>query len=568
MFDALTKGFRAARNKLTGLAELSEDNIDQALRDVRLSLLEADVELGVVKKFLARVKEQAIGQIIQLRAKDGERKVEISPSDAFIKICNDELVRMMADDQGQQINYAPKGQPTIVMMVGLQGQGKTTTSAKLARLYSREGKRVLLVAADLQRPAAIEQLEVLGQKVNVPVFKLPGGTPQEVCQKALQVAKVQKRDLIIFDTAGRLAIDEKLMQELADIKRDAQPHNILLVANAAIGQNALQTAKAFHDRLGLTGAVLTMLDGDARGGAALSIREVTGVPIKFAGVGESMDKLEAFRPDGMASRILGFGDIVGLVNDFQSVVDQKKAEEDAARMLKGRFTFDDFLEQVSTIQKMGPLQDLFDKMPFFSEGMPEGMKVDDRELDRVRAMIHSMTKEERETSGLFAQQPNRVKRVAKGSGRTEQEVSELIEKFNWMSQFMGGIGKQVGLLSKIPGAKQLAMAKRLKDMLGGKGGDKALASIAQEMIQSGVAGPGGMGGLPGGGGFPGMPGGGGFPGLPGMGAGGMPNIDPDMLANLFGGGTGSGGASKPADKDKNKKARKQPRQARKKARRK
>ncbi len=561
MFDALTKGFRAARQKLTGLAELTEDNIDQALRDVRLSLLEADVELGVVKKFLARVKEKSLGQIVLTRASTTEKKLEIAPSDAFIKICQDELIRMMSDEQGQQINYAPKGQPTIVMMVGLQGQGKTTTSAKLARMFSREGKRVLLVAADLQRPAAIEQLEILGQKVGVPVFKLPGGTPVEVCQKALAIAKVQKRDLVIFDTAGRLAIDERLMQELADIKRETQPQNILLVANAAIGQNALQTAKAFHDRLGLHGAVLTMLDGDARGGAALSIREVTGVPIKFAGVGESMEKLEPFRPDGMASRILGFGDIVGLVNDFQQVVDEKKAQEDALRMLKSRFTFDDFLEQISTIQKMGPLQDLFDKMPFFPQGLPEGVKVDDRELDRVRAIIHSMTKGEREDSTLFAKQPTRIKRVAKGSARTEQEVSELIEKFDWMKQFMGGIGKQVGLLSKIPGAKQLAMAKRLKDMMNVKGGDNALASIAQEMIESGVAGGGGGGG----GGFPGMPGG--FPGF-GGGAGGMPGIDENMLASLFGGGAAGGAKKKPDDKDKKKKQRKQERQARKKSRRK
>ena len=433
------------------------------------------------------------------------------------------------------------------MMVGLQGQGKTTTSAKLARLYARQKKRVLLVAADLQRPAAIEQLEVLGKKAEVPVFKLPGATPVEVCRKALALAKAQKRDLVIFDTAGRLAIDDKLMSELEEIKSETQPTNIFLVVNAAIGQNALQTAQTFHDRLALTGAVLTMLDGDARGGAALSIREVTGVPIKFAGVGESIEKLEAFRPEGMASRILGFGDIVGIVKDFEDVVDQKKAEQDAMRMLRERFTFDDFLEQISTIQKMGPLKDLMEKLPFFPDGMPQDVNVDDRELDRVRAMIHSMTKPEREDSALFAKQPGRLKRVAKGSGHTEQEVSELIQKFNWMKSFMGGIGKQVGMLSKIPGAKQLAMARRLRDMVSVQGENAAMASIATEMLEAGVAG--------------------GFPGMPGMGGEGG-GLNEEMLASLFGGGvTGGADRKKAGERDKKKKQRKQERQARKKSRR-
>lgn len=546
MFDALTKGFRAARQKLTGLAELSEDNIDQALRDVRLSLLEADVELGVVKKFLARVKEQSLGQVVQVRASAGGKAMEVSPGDVFIKICQDELVRMMRDERGEEINWAPKGQPTVVMMVGLQGQGKTTTSAKLARLFTRQGKRVLLVAADLQRPAAIEQLKVLGQRVDVPVYSQTGVSPVEVCKRALQVAKVQKRDVVIFDTAGRLAIDAPLMQELADIKRETGPQNILLVVNAAIGQNALQTAQTFHERLGLTGVVLTMLDGDARGGAALSIREVTGVPIKFAGVGESIDKLEPFRPDGMASRILGFGDIVGLMNDFTSVVDQKKAERDALRMLRDQFTFDDFLDQISTIQKMGPLKDLFEKMPFFPDGMPQDVNIDERQLDQVRAMIQSMTKAERSDSSLFAKQPGRIKRVARGSGRTEEEVADLIEKFNWMKGLMGGIGKQAGLLSKIPGAKQLAMARRLREMVKVQGQDQAISSLATEMLEAAVAG-------------------GGAPGLPGMSPGGM-QFTPDFLQSLFGGGAGA--KKKPDDRDKKKKQRKQERQARKKGRRK
>ncbi len=546
MFDALTKGFRAARQKLTGLAELTEDNIDQALRDVRLSLLEADVELGVIKRFLAYVKEQALGQIVTIRAASEKRKVEISPGDAFVKICQDELVRMMSDSAGEEIHYARKGEPTIVMLVGLQGQGKTTTAAKLARLYTKDGKRVLLVAADLQRPAAIDQLKVLGDKVGVPVFSMTGVTPVDVCTKALAVAKVQKRDLLIFDTAGRLAIDEPLMNELAEIKRITSPQNILLVVNAAIGQNALQTAKTFHEKLGLTGAVMTMMDGDARGGAALSIREVTSVPIKFSGVGEGIDKIEPFRAEGVASRVLGLGDVVGLMKDFSEVVDEKKAEESAMRMLRDRFTLDDFLEQISMIQKMGPLGELFEKMPFFQDGMPEGFTPDERELDRVRAMIHSMTKAEREDSALFEKQPTRVARVAKGSGRAEQEVKDLLEKFNFMKGLMGSIGKSAGLLGKIPGARQLAMARKLKGMVRVQGQNEAISSLATEMLEAAVAG----------GNMPAM-------------AGGMPQLDSDFLANLFGGGGGGTPVRrKPEDRDKKKKQRKQERQARKKSRRK
>ncbi len=572
MFDALAKGFRAAREKLTGVAELSEDNIQGALQDVRRSLLEADVELGVAKRFLARVKEQALGQTVALRAQHDGKKVSVTAADHFIKICSDEMVRLMSDEGGQDIIEAPKGQPTVIMMVGLQGQGKTTTSAKLARMYSRQGKKVLLVAADLQRPAAVEQLEVLGKKVDVPVLK-PARmdlSPVEVCKQGLAVAKVQKRDVVIFDTAGRLAVDEKLMQELADIKRDCAPQNILLVSNAAAGQNTLATATAFHERLGLTGAVMTMLDGDARGGGALSIREVTGVPIKFVGTGEHMDRLEPFRADGMASRILGFGDVIGLYNDFKNVVDEKEAANNAMRMLRDQFTFDDFLQQIGTIRKMGPLKDLLEKIPFASEAMSQGMNVDEREFDRIEAMVKSMTKAERADSSLF-KQPGRIERVAKGSATTPEQVKELVEKFDFMKGFMGNIGKQVGLLSKLPGAKQLAMARQLKKMLGAEGGDAALQNLAKEMVEAGVAG-GGKGGMPG---FPGMPGMGGMPGLPGMGGmpgmgGGMP--DAEALAAMLGGGAGGDSATgprkKPDDKDKKKQARKAERDARKKARRK
>ncbi len=499
MFDSLTKGFRAARQRLTGMAELSEDVIDQALRDVRVSLLEADVELGVVKRFLARVREKMLGRVVQVRAEHQGKKLNIAPEQIFVKACEEELTAMMADNDPEPLREAPKGNPTVVMMVGLQGQGKTTTSAKLARLYAKEGKKVLLVAADLQRPAAVEQLTVLGNKINVPVFSVPGATPVEVCRRAVAVARVQKKDLVILDTAGRLAIDTTLMGELQAIKDETKPQNILLVVNAAIGQNALATAQAFHETLGLTGVALTMLDGDARGGAALSIREVTGVPIKFAGMGETVEQLEAFRPDGMASRILGMGDIIGIVNDFNRVVtDTKKVEEDAQRMLQGNFTFDDFVQQISMIQQMGPLKELFEKMPFFSEMLPQDVNIDDRELDRVKAMIASMTAQERRDPDVFKNQQGRVQRVAKGSGRKPEDVAELIAKFMMMREMMGGIGKQAGFLSKLPGAKQLAMARRLREMVRVQGENAAMSTLMQEMLEAAVAGngaPGGPGGM-------------------------------------------------------------------------
>ncbi len=542
MFEALTKGFRAARQKLTGLAELSEDNIDQALRDVRLSLLEADVELGVIKRFLSRVREKMLGQVVRIRAEHQGNRLTISPGEVFIKACQDELVAMMSPPDTEELRWASKGNPTVVMMVGLQGQGKTTTSAKLARMYARQGKKVLLVAADLQRPAAVEQLTVLGGQVQVPVFSVGGGTPVEVCRRALAVARVQKKDLVILDTAGRLAIDTLLMNELQEIKAETKPGNIVLVVNAAIGQNALGTAQTFHDTLGITGVALTMLDGDARGGAALSIREVTGVPVRFAGVGEGMDKLEAFRPDGMASRILGMGDVVGLVNQFQEVVDQKDAERDVQRFFKGQFTFDDFLKQVETLQRMGPIKDLIEKMPFLSEGLPPDAQLDDRELDKVRAMISSMTRDERARAELFVEAPGRVKRVAQGAGVQHQDVAELIVKFTMMRDLIGGIGKQASFLQRMPGAKQLAMARRLRDMVKLRGGsDQVMAGLAQEMLEAAVAGS--------------------PMGMPGSG-------DPgDLMAALMG-GAGDTPRRSALTTDRKKDKRKQERQARKKNRRK
>ena len=366
----------------------------------------------------------------------------------------------MMNHEGDPIRFADKGKRTGIMMVGLQGSGKTTTCAKLARALVKDGHKPLLVAADMQRPAAVEQLRVLGGQIDVPVFNVDGATPLDICKAAEAEAKRLGRDVIIYDTAGRLAIDEPLMQELGDIKSAVSPDNIFLVIDAMIGQDAVKTAAAFNERLGITGAVLTKLDGDARGGAALSVKEVTGAPILFSGVGEGTDKLEEFRAEGMAGRILGMGDVVGLMKDFEGVVDQKKAEEDAMRMMSGEFSLDDFLQQIRTIQKMGSLKDLVERIPGLGGMMPPGVDLDDKELVRIEAMIQSMTREEKRDPNALVREPGRVKRIARGSGCPEQAVTELVQKFLFMRQMMGGFGQNLGMMGNIPGLRNIAMGSR------------------------------------------------------------------------------------------------------------
>jgi signal recognition particle subunit SRP54 len=535
MFDALAKGFKAARNRLAGLTELTEKNVDTALREVRVSLLEADVELGVVKAFLARVKEKALGEVVRTRAKvQSGKTVNVSASDVFVKICHDELVALMSASEGSPVVFAPKGQPTGVMMVGLQGSGKTTTCAKIARLLQKEGHRPLLVAADMQRPAAVEQLKILGQQIGVPVYNVPDASPLDICRSGLAQARAAAHDVVVYDTAGRLAIDEPLMLELADIKVAVSPGNILLVVDAMIGQDAVKTSKAFHDRLSITGVVLTKLDGDARGGAALSIREVTGAPVRFVGVGEALDKLEEFRPEGMASRVLGMGDVVGLMKDFEEVIDEKDAAEQAMKLLEGKFSLDDFLEQIRMIQKMGSIKDLLAKMPGMGDMLPPGANIDEGELGRVEAIIQSFTKFERRDPYALIREESRVVRIAKGSGQPEAQVKELVQKFLFMKQMMDGLGSNLGMLGRMPGMKNIAMAKQLRKQMQG-------------------------GGLPGMG-MPGM-------GLPGMGMPGMPGFGmPGMTP-----GTGeSMTRMKPlstAEKNARKAARKREKDARRKSRR-
>jgi signal recognition particle subunit SRP54 len=505
VFEALTKGFREAQNRLAGLTELNQKNVQAALKEVRLSLLEADVELGVVKRFLATVEEKALGQTVQTRVRHSGETHKVSAGDQFVRICHDELVAMM-DYEGEPVTFASSG-PTSVMMVGLQGSGKTTTTAKLARWFEKQGKAPLLVAADMQRPAAVEQLKVLGEQLNVPVFNIEGATPLAICEAARDYAKKLNRDVIIYDTAGRLAIDEALMDELSAIKASVKPDNIFLVIDAMIGQDSVKTARGFNDKLSVTGVILTKLDGDARGGAALSVKEVTGAPLVFVGMGETTDKLEPFRAEGMASRVLGMGDVVGLMQDFEDVVDQKKAEADAARMMQGKFTLEDFLNQVRTIQKMGSLKDLMEKIPGLGGMMPPGAaaNLDDNELVRIEAMIQSMTRQERDDPNVLVREPSRVQRIAKGSAQPPEGVSELVQRFLFMRQMMSGMGQDPGLLGKIPGMGGLNMARNMR------------RAMKTGKFQDAMQNMGGMGGMPGMPGFPGM-------GMPGFGEPAAPKM--------------------------------------------
>jgi signal recognition particle subunit SRP54 len=546
VFEALTKGFREAQNRLAGLTELNEDNIKPALKEVRQSLLEADVELGVVKRFLARVEDKAIGSTVQTRVRHSGETHKVGAGEQFVAICHAELVAMMSDDR-EPLAMAATG-ITGIMMVGLQGSGKTTSSAKLARVLEKEGRKPLLVAADMQRPAAVEQLQILGEQLGVPVFNIPGATPVDICRAAAAEARKLGCDVIIYDTAGRLAIDELLMQELGQIKSAVSPQNVLLVIDAMIGQDAVQTAGSFNERLGVTGVVLTKLDGDARGGAALSVREVTGAPIAFVGMGETADKLERFRPEGMASRVLGMGDIVGLIQDFEDVVDKKKAEADAARLMSGEFTFEDFLEQVRMIQKMGSLKDLVDKIPGLGGMMPAGVDLDDRELVRIEAIIQSMTRVERADPNALIREPSRVQRIARGSGCDVKAVGELVQKFLFMKQMMGQFGGDTGMLGKLPGMKGFASARQMRRAM--KSGKMPEGFPGMGMPGMGMPGMGMPGmGMPGMG-MPGM----GMPGMgmPGM---GMPGLEAPKMKML----------SK-TEKNAKKNQRKRERDARKKGR--
>lgn len=464
MLDILTNGFKKASESLQGKATLSKENLSDALTEIRKSLLAADVEYLVAKKFLAKVQDKALGEKVQIKAGKGKNKRRVSAGDHFVNICKNELEELMG--QGDTELSLPSRLASI-MLVGLQGTGKTTTSGKLAKfLHDRKRRKPLLVAADIYRPAAVEQLKVIGRKIGVPVFHVPGATALEICHQAHAHAKDIGCDTIILDTAGRLTIDQELMQELADIKTKLKPDATLLVCDAMMGQDAVTTAQSFNERLELSGFIMTKLDGDTRGGAALSIRAVTGAPIKFLATGEGMDAIEAFRPEGLASRILGMGDIVGLMDDFDRVVEEDR-EEDTVRMLQGKFNLNDFYEQISTIQKMGSLKDVAAKLPM-QDLIPKDAKLDDRELLRIKSMIDSMTPNERLSPNII--NPSRVKRIAAGSGRNTGDVQGLLQKFHMMRKMIGGLGKKMGVLGRIPGANQLMQMNRMRQMMQGGAG--------------------------------------------------------------------------------------------------
>ena len=438
MFDALSDRFDGIFTRLRGRGRLSDADIDEVLREIRVALLEADVNVNVVKGLVGRIRERCVGE---------DLSKSLTPAQQVIKIVHEELVTTLGGET-IKITYASKP-PTVVLMAGLQGSGKTTTSAKLARWFKQQGRNPMLVAADLQRPAAIEQLRTLAGQVDVPVLAgEPGGDPRDVARTAVAEARAKGRDVVIVDTAGRLAIDAEMMQQVKDISGLVEPDYTFLVIDAMIGQDAVTTAEAFHQTLALDAVILTKLDGDARGGAALSVKEVVGKPIAFASTGEKLADFDLFHPDRLAGRILGMGDVLTLIEKAEEVYDQKEAEEAAARLFEGQFTLEDFLEQMQQIRKMGPLSSLMSMMP----GVPKEMKnaeIDERELDRLEAIIRSMTAEERVNPVII--DGSRRRRIADGSGTSPNEVTQLVKQFREMQKMMkkmGGMGAMGGRKGK------------------------------------------------------------------------------------------------------------------------
>lgn len=433
-FEGLAERLQSTLSKIRGKGVVSEADVKAMMREVRLALLEADVNFKVVKEFIANVTERAIGQ---------EVTKSLTPGQQVIKVVNEELTKLMGGEQSK-IAVAKKS-PTVVMMVGLQGAGKTTTTGKLANyLRKTHNRKPLLVAGDIYRPAAIKQLETLGQQLNMPVFSLGDQiSPVEIAKQAIEKAKEEHLDYVLVDTAGRLHIDESLMGELQQIKEAVNPDEILLVVDAMTGQDAVNVAESFNEQLQLTGVVLTKLDGDTRGGAALSVKAVTNTPIKFAGMGEKLDALEPFHPDRMASRILGMGDVLTLIEKAQSSVDEEKARELEKKMRTADITFDDFLDQLAQVRNMGPLDELLGMMP--GANKMKGLKnvqVDEKQIGHVEAIVRSMTKKEKLDPSIL--NASRKKRIAKGSGTSIQEVNRLLKQFDEMKKMMKQMSNMAG----------------------------------------------------------------------------------------------------------------------------
>lgn len=431
IFESLGDKLQDTIGKLRGKGKVTEQDVDEAMREVKLALLEADVNFKVVKSFVKKVKERSLGSDVM---------ESLTPGQQVIKIVMEELSALMGDN-AEKIDFSKN--PTVILMTGLQGAGKTTTTAKLARLLKKQNKRPLLVACDVYRPAAIKQLEVLASQVQVPVFDQ--GTdedPVAIARRGVEHAKANGNDVVIIDTAGRLHVDEALMDEIKGIKEATAPTEILLVLDAMTGQDAVKVAQAFNDALSITGVILTKLDGDARGGAALSIRSVTDVPIKYIALGEKLDALEVFHPDRMAKRILGMGDVVGLIEKAEEFVDEKKAKELEEKIRSQTFTFDDFLDQMQQMRNLGPLEDLLGMLPGMNNKAMKNLKIDEKEFARVEAIIQSMTKKERTHPEII--DSSRKKRIAQGSGTDVRQVNGLLKQFKELRKMMKKLGAMNG----------------------------------------------------------------------------------------------------------------------------
>jgi signal recognition particle subunit SRP54 len=438
MFDTLGDRLNKALDGVRGSGNLTEDQVKKVTREIRLALLEADVNYGVVKEFVSNVRERATG---------AEVSKALSPGQQVVKIVNEELANLMGG-QAHKLTFASRP-PTVVMLAGLNGHGKTTTAGKLALFVRKLGKSPYLVACDTYRPAAIEQLQQIGKEIGVPVYtEGTGPKPEEIAERGIKQARDEGYDFVIVDTAGRQVVDLEMMEEIKRVRKAAKPHSVMLVLDVVTGQNAVEVAQAFQEYADFDGMVLTKLDGDARGGAALSVVSVTGRPVRFASEGEKMSEFDYFYPDRMAGRILGMGDVLTLIEKAEQQVDKKEAEADAKRLMSGKFTFEDFLKQMQTIKKMGPLSGLLGMIPGLNKQL-QGVQVDDRMLGRVEAMITSMTVQERRNPKLL-QNPSRARRIARGSGSTQQDVQRLVKQFGEMQKMMKQMGKGGGM-PRIPG---------------------------------------------------------------------------------------------------------------------
>ncbi|MCK6160287.1 signal recognition particle protein [Corynebacterium sp. HMSC08C04] len=527
MFESLSDRLQTALSGLRGKGKLTEADINATAREIRLALLEADVSLTVVRAFIKRIKERAAG---------AEVSEALNPAQQVVKIVNEELVDVLGGET-RRLQLA-KNPPTVIMLAGLQGAGKTTLAGKLSKHLAKQGHTPMLVACDLQRPGAVQQLQIVGERAEVQVFAPDPGTsidsndhemgtshgdPVAVAQAGIEEAKRTQHDIVIIDTAGRLGIDETLMTQARNIRDAVNPDEVLFVIDSMIGQDAVQTAEAFRDGVDFTGVVLTKLDGDARGGAALSIREVTGKPIMFASTGEKLEDFDVFHPERMASRILGMGDLLSLIEQAEATLDHQKAEEAAAKLGTGELTLNDFLDQMLMIRRMGPIGNLLKMMPGGKQMNKMAEMVDEKQLDRIQAIIRGMTPQERENPKIL--NASRRKRIANGSGVSVSEVNQLIERFNEAKKMMSKMAGQFGMG---PGMGRSATKKKRKGRKGKNGKRKA----PKNRPGGGMPGmPGGMPGMPGG--MPSMEelqklqeqmGGGGMPGMPG----GMPKMPKGM----------------------------------------